>query len=163
MSGSRSIPHGYVRLETPGKTWLCVLAPPSRMENRGLAMGVYTAFLDLSLGVTGPALGLIAGLVSAVQVLPALEYSKLAIRWVGMTEPVSHDQPVAYSVHTAYGIQSFALLGTILPGIHRHTNAFIGLLTVLFAISAGWGLWSPSKGRIPCSSGGNWANLTGSG
>lgn len=30
-------PHGYVRLETPGKTWLCVLAPPSRMENRGLA------------------------------------------------------------------------------------------------------------------------------
>ena len=29
-------PHGYIRLETPGKTWLCVLAPPSRMENRGL-------------------------------------------------------------------------------------------------------------------------------
>jgi Family of unknown function (DUF6152) len=30
-------PHGYIRLETSGKTWLCVLAPPSRMENRGLA------------------------------------------------------------------------------------------------------------------------------
>ena len=30
-------PHGYVRLETPGKTWLAVLAPPSRMEARGLA------------------------------------------------------------------------------------------------------------------------------
>jgi hypothetical protein len=30
-------PHGYVRLEVPGKTWLVVLAPPSRMENRGLA------------------------------------------------------------------------------------------------------------------------------
>ena len=30
-------------------------------ESRGLAMGAYTAFLDLSLGVTGPALGLIAG------------------------------------------------------------------------------------------------------
>ena len=30
-------PHGYIRLETPGKTWLCVLAPPSRMEARGLA------------------------------------------------------------------------------------------------------------------------------
>ena len=33
-------PHGYIRLETPGKTWLCVLAPPSRMENRGLAKGM---------------------------------------------------------------------------------------------------------------------------
>jgi len=30
-------PHGHVRLETPGKTWHVVLAPPSRMENRGLA------------------------------------------------------------------------------------------------------------------------------
>ena len=29
-------PHGFVRLQTPGKTWLVVLAPPSRMENRGL-------------------------------------------------------------------------------------------------------------------------------
>ena len=32
-------PHGFIRLETAGKTWLCVLAPPSRMENRGLAKG----------------------------------------------------------------------------------------------------------------------------
>ena len=30
-------PHGYIRLDVPGKTWMCVLAPPSRMENRGLA------------------------------------------------------------------------------------------------------------------------------
>jgi hypothetical protein len=30
-------PHGFVRLKTANKTWLVVLAPPSRMENRGLA------------------------------------------------------------------------------------------------------------------------------
>jgi Family of unknown function (DUF6152) len=29
-------PHGSVRLQTPDKTWIVVLAPPSRMENRGL-------------------------------------------------------------------------------------------------------------------------------
>jgi len=29
-------PHGHVLLEAPGKTWRVVLAPPSRMENRGL-------------------------------------------------------------------------------------------------------------------------------
>jgi hypothetical protein len=29
-------PHGYVKLVTPGKTWIAVLAPPSRMNNRGL-------------------------------------------------------------------------------------------------------------------------------
>jgi Family of unknown function (DUF6152) len=30
-------PHGHVRMETPGKTWNVILAPPSRMERRGLA------------------------------------------------------------------------------------------------------------------------------
>jgi hypothetical protein len=29
-------PHGFVRLKTADKTWTAVLAPPSRMENRGL-------------------------------------------------------------------------------------------------------------------------------
>ena len=29
-------PHGHIRFEAPGKTWNVVLAPPSRMENRGL-------------------------------------------------------------------------------------------------------------------------------
>jgi hypothetical protein len=29
-------PHGHIRLEASGKTWVVVLAPPSRMERRGL-------------------------------------------------------------------------------------------------------------------------------
>jgi hypothetical protein len=29
-------PHGHIRFEAPGKTWNVILAPPSRMENRGL-------------------------------------------------------------------------------------------------------------------------------
>jgi hypothetical protein len=29
-------PHGHIKLDTPGKVWHVVLAPPSRMENRGL-------------------------------------------------------------------------------------------------------------------------------
>ena len=29
-------PHGHIRFEVPGKTWMVTLAPPSRMENRGL-------------------------------------------------------------------------------------------------------------------------------
>ncbi|MES2537990.1 MAG: DUF6152 family protein [Pseudomonadota bacterium] len=29
-------PHGFVRLKTADKVWTVVLAPPSRMENRGL-------------------------------------------------------------------------------------------------------------------------------
>ena len=29
-------PHGELKLEVPGKTWHVILAPPSRMQNRGL-------------------------------------------------------------------------------------------------------------------------------
>ena len=29
-------PHGFVHLTVDGKKWIAVLAPPSRMENRGL-------------------------------------------------------------------------------------------------------------------------------
>jgi len=29
-------PHGFVHLTVDGKAWVAVLAPPSRMENRGL-------------------------------------------------------------------------------------------------------------------------------
>ena len=33
---SYEFPHGTIRLKTADKTWTVVLAPPSRMENRGL-------------------------------------------------------------------------------------------------------------------------------
>lgn len=44
-------PHGYVRLKAGDKTWLVVLAPPSRMENRGLSPGM------LAKGTTASVLG----------------------------------------------------------------------------------------------------------
>jgi hypothetical protein len=36
-------PHGFVKLSAPGKTWIVVLAPPSRMENRGLVRAALAA------------------------------------------------------------------------------------------------------------------------
>lgn len=33
-------PHGHIRFAAPGKTWSVVLAPPSRMERRGLEKGM---------------------------------------------------------------------------------------------------------------------------
>ena len=36
-------PHGHLRLETPGKSWVVVLAPPSRMDFRGLSRDMLKA------------------------------------------------------------------------------------------------------------------------
>ena len=57
-------------------------APP---ESRGVAMGAYTACLDLALGISGPALGLVAsgaglGAVFLVSALVVLGAAVIAIR-----------------------------------------------------------------------------------
>ena len=44
-------PHGHVRLAAPGKVWLVVLAPPSRMTNRGLPAS------KLAVGATATVVG----------------------------------------------------------------------------------------------------------
>jgi MFS family permease len=71
-------------------------SPP---ESRGLAMGAYTAFLDLSLGLSSPVLGLVAGsaglgavfLVSAVVVLGAVGIAW----WLVRTPPLgTHEVPL---------------------------------------------------------------------
>jgi hypothetical protein len=36
IEASYGFPHGEVVMEAGGKRWRCILAPPSRMENRGL-------------------------------------------------------------------------------------------------------------------------------
>lgn len=37
VQSSYSNPHGELRLQAPGKVWRVILAPPFRMQNRGLA------------------------------------------------------------------------------------------------------------------------------
>jgi hypothetical protein len=36
-------PHGFITLAAAGKTWSVVLAPPSRMERRGIARDMLSA------------------------------------------------------------------------------------------------------------------------
>ncbi|MCC6198109.1 MAG: hypothetical protein IT518_26960 [Burkholderiales bacterium] len=36
-------PHGHIKLKTPTKVWIAVLAPPSRMDSRGLAKDMLKA------------------------------------------------------------------------------------------------------------------------
>jgi MFS family permease len=73
---------GY-SLVYPGLGLEAVLRVPA--ESRGLAMGAYTAFLDLALGASGPLLGLIAsaaGLASAflISALTALSALPIVMR-----------------------------------------------------------------------------------
>jgi MFS family permease len=71
-------------------------APP---ESRGLAMGAYTACLDLALGIASPALGLLAGiaglrsvfLISAVLVLCGAVVALWILSKQTLMQPIRRD------------------------------------------------------------------------
>jgi hypothetical protein len=90
----------------------------------------------------------IAALVSAFQSLPAWEYSKLAVRWVGTPEPIGHEVKVPYSIHQHYSLPPFAVLGVVLPSMYWHVNPYIGFVAAALAVlGAGLG-WSIRGVRV---------------
>lgn len=83
-------------------------------------------------------------LVGALQTLPAYEYGKLAVRWVGGPSPVGWNDPVPYTVHAQYGLYPLSLLGIVIAGFWRNADPYIGLTAVtlaLVALAAAWRDW----------------------
>ncbi len=70
----------------------------------------------------------------AAQILPAVEYGREAIRWVGAPEPVGWKDPVPYSVHVQWSLSPAGLLGFILPHAHTHATPFLGFVALSLAL-----------------------------
>ncbi|MFB3778103.1 MAG: YfhO family protein [Bryobacteraceae bacterium] len=80
-------------------------------------------------------------LVGAFQTLPAYEYGKRSLRWVGANEPKGWNEPVPYSVHDQYSLVPTSLLAILIPGTNRHADPFIGvtaLTLALLAVALAW-------------------------
>lgn len=83
----------------------------------------------------------IGGLIAAPQLLPGLAYGKIAVRWVGMENPVGWKDKVAYFIHEQYATTPQTLFSIVLPGAETHTSMFIGataLVLALWAIRTQW-------------------------
>jgi hypothetical protein len=125
LSGHHQIPI-YITLSSGGVWLYCIFR-----DRRGRASILQAAAL----------FGLFLVLVSALQMLPAYEYGKLAERWVGANDPVGWNTPVPYSVHTNFGFYPSSLIGMLLPGIARNANAYVTMTIAalaFLAIVCGW-------------------------
>jgi SulP family sulfate permease len=80
--------------------------------------------------LAGIAFALLMVLTSGLQVLPAYEYGKQAVRWINWSHPVGWDEPVPYPVHATYGLHPLSILGIVLPGIRTEVDAFLGTVLV---------------------------------
>ncbi len=92
--------------------------------------------------------GIVWLLVSAVQVLPAIEYGRLAVRWAGVPEPLRWNQKVPYSVHAEYSMHARELAGLVYPGIGVHVSPFVGVVAILLALWAILRCWKSREVRL---------------
>jgi hypothetical protein len=74
-------------------------------------------------------------LTSAFQTLPAVEYGRQAVRWVGTDEPQGLGETVPYAVHAQYGMKPISLIGIFVAGVeHAPYDAYCGVAAFTFAI-----------------------------
>jgi hypothetical protein len=100
--------------------------------------------LNRALIAPAAAFGLFLFMVSALQTLPAYEYGRLAVRWVGGPHPVGWNEPVPYSVHAEFGLRPLSILGIVIPGFYRHADPYIGFVLAalaFLAVAAAWREW----------------------
>jgi hypothetical protein len=94
------------------------------------------------------AFAVLAGLTGALQILPAQEYGKLAVRWIGAPEPVSWNQPVPYSIQSDFGLFPTSLAGIVVPTIFRNASPYIGLTVITLALIGAAARWRRRDVRI---------------
>lgn len=90
----------------------------------------------------------IAVMISAPQVLAAMEYGKLSIRWVGANEPIGWERKVPYTVHSLYGFQIISVFGILFPGMHAHSDPHLGAAAFLLAVLGAALAWSRQEARL---------------
>ncbi len=72
-------------------------------------------------------------LVSALQVLPAYEYAKLSVRFVGLPNAISWSQHVPYSIHEQFSLQPREIVGLVLGDVGDH-DTFMGIALLTLAL-----------------------------
>ena len=86
--------------------------------------------------------GLFLALVSALQTLPAYEYGKLAVRWVGSShDPVGWKQRVPYLVHSGFSVTPSSVWGIVVPWNIANSDPFLGVALFslgLFGLATCW-------------------------
>jgi hypothetical protein len=88
------------------------------------------------------------GLTSAFQTLPAAEYGRQAVRWVGADEPQDLTGTVPYKVHEQYALKPISLIGIFVAGVeHGPYDAYVGVVALTFAVLGAILAWKQRQVR----------------
>lgn len=106
-----------------------------------LSTGIGLAWLGFLLRRPGrwpaaAAFFLTAAAAAAPALLPAMEYGRRAVRWVGTAEPIGWREKIPYEIHRQYSLTFADLPATFWPGFHGKLEFFSGFVLLIPAVSA---------------------------
>jgi hypothetical protein len=113
-----------------------------------IAIWIWFAFRNRRMIPAAAIALIIAALTGALQTLPALEYGRLARRWVGGPEPLAWNQTVPYTVQEHYDLKAFSLLGIVFPDVKANFDPFVGVVALTVALLAIAAAWKDSRVRL---------------
>lgn len=136
LSGHHQIP--LFTMLAWGGVWLYHLL---RAGRAGARMALYPA--------VGTAFAVSVG---ALQILPAYEYGRHAVRWVSAPMPVHWNETVPYFVHARFALPLNNLFSIVFPGFAAQADPYVGaaaLALALLAIACCWReKWVPLWGAL---------------
>ncbi|MBK9169285.1 MAG: hypothetical protein IPM24_17735 [Bryobacterales bacterium] len=84
------------------------------------------------------AFALLAGLAGAAQILPAIEYGKRSVRWVGTAEPIGWRDRVPYPIHEQHSLPPTFPLALVDRSLDADMRVYAGVTAVVLAGLALW-------------------------
>ena len=87
-------------------------------------------------------------LASGLQTLPAYEYSKLAVRWVGLENPVGWKDAIPYRIDADNSVAPSSLLAMVLPWSGHNSEVFAGIVVLTLVLVAVFTRWDDRFVRL---------------
>ncbi len=75
-----------------------------------------------------------AGMTAAPQILPAVEFGRLSLRWLGDAPPLSWGDVVPYGVHEYFSYSPVSLFSLVIPAPPWHVDPHMGAVAVTLAL-----------------------------
>ncbi len=79
-----------------------------------------------------------AGAAGASQILPAMEYGRRAVRWVGLESPIGWTEKIPVEIHRENSMPPLHLLSMAWPGYQGKVEVFAGSALLALALLAAW-------------------------
>ena len=139
-----------------GSSWLCGHhAYPILITYAATGIWLYAIVRDRrwSLARFAAVFYLFTFLIGAMQLLPALEYGRLARRWVGATEPLKWKQIVPYNIHEQFALTPEGMLGIVFPYWAGGYDPYLGIVALGLALFGAAALWRDQSVRILSATG----------